>query len=35
MKMTYYSYVQSVMSYDITFWGNSHLSGNILNIKKE
>jgi len=34
MKMIYYSYVQSVMSYSIIFCGNSHLSGNILKAQK-
>jgi len=34
MKMTYYSYVQSVMSYGIIFWDNSHLSGNIFKVQK-
>jgi hypothetical protein len=35
MKMIYYSYVQSVMSYGIIFWGNSHLSGSIFKVKKK
>jgi len=35
IKMIYNSYVQSVMSYGIVFWGNSHLSGSILKFKKE
>jgi len=34
MEMIYYSYVQSVMSYGVTFWGNSHLSGNIFKVQK-
>jgi len=29
MKMIHYSYVHSVISYGIIFWGNSHLSGSI------
>ena len=33
MKMIYYSYVQSVTSYGIIFWGNSHLSGNIFKVQ--
>ena len=34
MKMIYYSYVQSVMSYGIIFWGNSHLSGSIFKVQR-
>jgi hypothetical protein len=34
MKMIYYSYVQSVMSYSIIFCSNSHLSGNIFKAQK-
>ena len=34
MKMIYYSYVQSVTSYGIIFWGNSHLSGSIFKVQK-
>jgi hypothetical protein len=34
VKMTYYSYVHSVISYGIIFLGNSHLSGSIFKIKK-
>ena len=34
MKMIYYCYVQSVMSYSIIFWGNSHLSGSIFKVQK-
>jgi hypothetical protein len=34
MKMIYYSYVHSVVSYGIIFWGNSHLSDNIFKIQK-
>jgi len=32
MKMIYYSYVHSVISYSIIFWGNSHLSDSIFKI---
>jgi hypothetical protein len=35
MKMIYYSYVHSVISYGIIFWGNSHLSDSILKIQKK
>jgi hypothetical protein len=34
MKMIYYSYVHSVISYGIIFWGNSHFSDSIFKIKK-
>jgi len=34
MKMIYYSYVHSVISYGIIFWGNSHISDSIFKIKK-
>jgi hypothetical protein len=34
MKMIYYSYVHSVISYGIIFWGNCHLSENIFKIQK-
>jgi len=34
MRMIYYSYVHSVISYGIIFWGNSHLSGSIFKIQK-
>jgi len=34
MKMIYYSYVHSVISYVIIFWGNSHLSDSIFKIQK-
>ena len=34
MKMIYYSYIHSVISYGIIFWGNSHLSDNIFKIQK-
>jgi len=33
MKMIYYSYVHSVISYSIIFWGNSHLSDSIFKIQ--
>ena len=32
MKIIYYSYVHSVISYGIIFWGNSHLSDSIFKI---
>jgi len=35
MKMIYYSYVHSVISYGIVFWGNSHLGDNIFKIQKK
>ena len=34
MKLIYYSYVHSVLSYSIIFWGNSHLSDSIFKIQK-
>jgi hypothetical protein len=34
MKSIYYSYVHSILSYGIIFWGNSHLSDSIFNIQK-
>ena len=34
MKMIYYSYVHSVISYGIIFWSNSHLSESIFKIQK-
>jgi len=34
VKMIYYSYVHSVISYGIIFWGNSHLSDSIFKIQK-
>jgi hypothetical protein len=34
MKMIYYSYVHSVISYGIVFWGNSHFSDSIFKIQK-
>ena len=34
MKMIYYFYVHSLISYGIIFWGNSHLSDSIFKIKK-
>ena len=33
-RMIYFSYVHSVMSYGIIFWGNSHYSNSIFKIKK-
>ena len=35
MKMIYYSYVQSVMSFSVIFWGNPHLNGSIFRVQKE
>ena len=34
LRMLYFSYVHSVMSYGIIFWGNSHHSNNIFKIQK-
>ena len=34
LRMVYFSYFHSVMSYGIIFWGNSHLSSNIFKIQK-
>ena len=34
MKIIYYLYVHSVLSYGIFFWGNSHLSDSIFKIQK-
>jgi len=34
LKMVYYSYFHSIMSYGIIFWGSSHFSINILRIQK-
>jgi hypothetical protein len=34
LKMIYYSYVHSVVSYGIIFWGNSPFSNNIFKIQK-
>jgi hypothetical protein len=34
LKMIYFSYVHSVMSYGIIFWGNSHHSDNIFKFQK-
>ena len=34
LKMVYYSYFHSIMSYGIIFWGSSHLSNNIFRIQK-
>jgi hypothetical protein len=35
LRTIYFSYVHSVISYDIIFWGNSHLSTNIFKIQKK
>ena len=34
LRMIYFSYVHSVMSYGIIFWGNSHHSNSIFKIQK-
>jgi hypothetical protein len=34
LKMVYYSYFHSIMSYGIIFWGSSRLSNNIFRIQK-
>jgi hypothetical protein len=34
LRMIYFSYAHSVMSYGIIFWGNSHLSNSIFKIQK-
>ena len=34
LRMVYFSYFQSIMSYGIIFWGNSHHSINIFKIQK-
>jgi hypothetical protein len=34
MNMVHFSYVHSVMSYGIIFWGNSHHSDSIFKIQK-
>jgi len=34
LRMIYFSYVHSVMSYGITFWGNSHPSNSIFKMQK-
>jgi len=34
LRMVYFSYVHSVISYGIIFWGNSHPSNSIFKIKK-
>jgi len=34
LRMVYFSYLHSIMSYAITFWGNSHHSVNICKIQK-
>jgi hypothetical protein len=35
LRTVYFSYVHSVISYGIIFWGNSHLSTNIFKIQKK
>jgi hypothetical protein len=35
LRTIYFSYVHSVMSCGIIFWGNSHYSDSIFKIKKE
>ena len=35
LKMVYFSYFHSIMSYGITFWGSSHLSNNTFKIQRE
>ena len=34
LRMIYFSYFHSIMSYGIIFWGNSHHSNNIFKIQK-
>jgi hypothetical protein len=34
VKTVYYSYVHSILSYGIIFWGNSHFSESIFKIHK-
>ena len=34
LRMIYFSYVHSVISYGIIFWGNSHHSNSIFKIQK-
>jgi len=34
LRMVYFSYVHSVISYGLIFWGNSHPSNSIFKIKK-
>jgi len=34
VKMIYYPYVHSVMSYGIIFWGNLHINGSIFRVQK-
>jgi len=34
LKMIYYAYVHSVISYGIIFWGNSHFSDSIFKVQK-
>jgi hypothetical protein len=35
LRTIYFSYVHSVISYGIIFWGNSHLSATIFKIQKK
>jgi len=35
LRMVYFSYFHSIMSYGIIFWGNSHHSVNIFKIQKQ
>jgi hypothetical protein len=35
MKLIYYYYVHSALSYGIIFWGNSHLNDSVFKIKKK
>jgi hypothetical protein len=35
LRTIYFSYVHSVISYGLIFWGNSHLSTNIFKIQKK
>ena len=35
LRTVYFSYFHSVMLYRVIFWGNSHLSNNILKYKRE
>ena len=34
LRIIYFSYFHSIMSYGIIFWGNSHLANNIFKIQK-
>jgi len=35
LKMIYYSYFHSIMTYGIIFWGNSHYSNTIFRLQKK